>query len=84
MHEGAVCREIVDIVTEAAAVNDITMVYEIVVSVGEYSCVNESQLNFYFDIMKKNTCMEKSYIRLEKDMSITGSTQMYVKTLRGE
>ena len=52
MHEGAVCREIVDIVTEAAAVNDIIKVYEIVVSVGEYSCVNESQLNFYFDIMK--------------------------------
>ena len=36
MHEGTVCREIVDIVSEAAAVNDISAVYEIVVSVGEY------------------------------------------------
>ena len=35
MHEGSVCREIVDIVTEAAALNDITKVYEIVISVGE-------------------------------------------------
>ncbi len=84
MHEGSVCREIVDIVTEAAALNDITKVYEIVVTVGEYSCVNESQLNFYFDVMKKDTCMEQAYIRLEKDMTITGHTQMYVKTFRGE
>ena len=84
MHEGTVCREIVDIVTEAAAENDISAVYEIVVSVGEFSCVNESQLNFYFDIMKKDTILEKAVIRLEKDMSIRGKTQMYVKTFRGE
>ena len=84
MHEGSVCREIVDIVNEAVALNDISKVYEIVVSVGAYSCVNERQLNFYFDIMKKDTCMERAYIRLEKDFSITGATQMYVKTFRGE
>ena len=84
MHEGTVCREIVDIVTEAATENDIYAVYEIVVSVGEFSCVNESQLNFYFDIMKKDTILEKAVIRLEKDMSIRGKTQMYVKTFRGE
>ena len=84
MHEGSVCREIVDIVTEAAALNDITKVYEIVISVGEYSCVNESQLNFYFDVMKRGTCMEEAYIRIEKDVSITGPTQMYVKTFKGE
>ena len=84
MHEGTVCREIVDIVTEAAAVNDISMVYEIVVSVGEYSCVNESQLNFYFDVMKKETIMEEAVIRLEPDDTLTGTSQMYVKTFRGE
>ena len=84
MHEGSVCREIVDIVTEAAALNDITKVYEIVISVGEYSCVNESQLNFYFDVMKRDTCMGEAYIRIEKDVSITGPTQMYVKTFKGE
>ena len=84
MHEGSVCREIVDIVTEAAALNDITKVYEIVISVGEYSCVNESQLNFYFNVRKRDTCMEEAYIRIEKDVSITGPTQMYVKTFKGE
>lgn len=84
MHEGAVCREIVDIVSQSAADNDITRVYEIVVAVGEYSCVNEHQLNFYFDVMKKDTCMEKAVIRLEKDMSLTGPSQMYIKTYRGD
>ena len=84
MHEGAVCREIVDIVTEAAVRNDISRVYEIVVTVGEYSCINESKLNFYFDVMKRDTCLEQAYIRIEKDLSITGRTQMYVKTFRGE
>ena len=84
MHEGAVCREIVDIVTEAAADNGIEKIYEIVVAVGEYSCVNEHQLNFYFDVMKSGTCMENAVIKVIKDMSITGRTQMYVKTFRGE
>ena len=84
MHESTVCREIVDIVTDAAAANDITQVYEVIVSVGEYSCINESQLNFYLDVMAQGTCMEKARIRVEKDLSITGTTQMYIKTFRGE
>lgn len=84
MHEGAVCREIVDIVAEAAVANDITKVYEIVITVGDYSCINESQLNFYFDVMKRDTCMEQAYIKVEKDETITGRTQMYVKTFKGE
>ncbi|MBQ8604777.1 MAG: hydrogenase maturation nickel metallochaperone HypA [Oscillospiraceae bacterium] len=84
MHESAVCREIVDIVSHAAAENDIEKVYEIVVAVGEYSCVNEHQLNFYFDVMNKGTCMEQAIIRLEKDMTLTGPSQMYIRTFRGE
>ncbi len=84
MHEGAVCREIVDIVSRSAVDNDIRKVYEIVVAVGEYSCVNEHQLNFYFDVMSKGTCMESAVIRLEKDITLAGPTQMYIKTYRGE
>lgn len=84
MHEASVCREIVDIVSQAALENDIAQVYEIVLSVGEYSCVNEQQLNFYMDVMAKGTCMEKARIRLEKDFSITGTTQIYVKNFQGE
>lgn len=84
MHEGAVCREIVDIVTEAAIENEIRKIYEIIVSVGPYSCIHEGQLNFYFDVMKKDTMMEDAVILLEKDDNLTGTSQMYVKTFRGE
>ena len=84
MHESAVCREIADIVSQSARENDIKQVYEILLSVGEYSCVNEHQLNFYFDIYSRGTCMENATIRLDKDPSITGRTQMYVKTFRGD
>ncbi len=84
MHEATVCREIMDIISASAAENNILQVFEITVAVGEYSCVNEKQLNFYFDIAKKNTCMENCVIKLEKDLSVTGTTQMYVKTFRGE
>lgn len=84
MHEGTVCREIVDIVTDAAMENEIQKIYEIVISVGPYSCIHEGQLNFYFDVMKKGSMMEDAVIRLEKDDTLTGTSQMYVKTFRGE
>ena len=84
MHEGAVCREIVDIVGNAARANDIKKVYEIVLSVGPYSCVHEGQLNFYFEMLRKGTCMEEAIIYIEKDDSLVGASQMYVKTFKGE
>lgn len=84
MHEGAVCREIVSLVSDAAMENGIQKVYEIVISVGPYSCIHGEQLNFYFDIMKKDTCMDKAVIYLEKDDALSGISQMYLKTIRGE
>ena len=84
MHEGALCREIVDIVSNAAKLNDIKHVYEIILSVGPYSCVHEGQLNFYFEMLREGTCMENAIIHIEKDGSLVGASQMYVKTFRGE
>lgn len=84
MHEGAVCREIVDIIGEAAWQNDIAKVYEIVLAVGPYSCINQSQLNFYFDVIRKGTCMEEAIITVERDEDLSGPSQMYIKTFRGE
>lgn len=84
MHEGAVCREIMDIVTNAAAENNIAKVYEIIVTVGAYSCVNEGQLNFYFNAAKFGTCMSEAVIRVERDESLTGQSQLYVKSIRGD
>lgn len=84
MHEGAVCREIMDIASNAAVMNDITKIYEIVVATGPYSCVMENQLNFYFEICRKGTCMEEAVIRLEQDDSLEGPSQVYVRSIRGD
>lgn len=84
MHEGAVCTEIMDIVTQAAALNGLTKVWEIIVTVGAYSCVNETQLNFYFSIAKPGTCMADAVIRIERDMCLTGASQLFVKSIKGD
>ena len=84
MHEGAVCSEIMDIVTQAAAINGMRRVEEIVLSVGPYSCLHLDQLNFYFDVAKKGTCMEQAVITMERDESYRGVSQMFVKNIRGE
>ncbi len=84
MHEGAVCMEIIDVVSNAAAANDIERVEEIVLSVGPYSCLNAGQLNFYFEVAREGTCMSEASIRMEKDEGLTGAGQMYVKSIRGE
>ena len=84
MHEGTVVREIMNIVSEAAEQNDIQKVYEIVLRVGPYSCLHEHQLNFYFDVLGKGTCMEEAKIIIERDDTIEGTNQMFIKTFRGE
>lgn len=84
MHEGTVCREIMNIVDASAKANDIQKVHEIILAVGPWAGINEQQLNFYFDILRPGTCMSEAVIRVEKDESIRGSSQMYIKTFRGE
>ena len=84
MHEGAVCTEIIDIVSRAAAENDIRKVDEIFIAVGPYSCLNYGQLNFYFEVAREGTCMSEAVIRMERDASLTGVSQMYIRTIRGE
>lgn len=84
MHEGTVVREIMNIVDEAAKANDISKVYEIILRVGPYSCLHEHQLNWYFEILRKDTCMAEAVIKIERDDSIVGTNQMYIKTFKGE
>ena len=84
MHEGAVCSEIMDIVTQVAARNGLSRIEEIILSVGPYSCLHLDQLNFYFEVAKKGTCMEHAVISMERDESYRGLSQMFVKSIRGE
>ncbi|MBR5259939.1 MAG: hydrogenase maturation nickel metallochaperone HypA [Eggerthellaceae bacterium] len=84
MHESVVCQEIVDIVLRAAEANGLTRVDEIVVSAGPYSCLNEAELNFFLLMARVGTCMEDAYITVERDESLVGASQMFVKCIRGE
>ena len=84
MHEGAVCTEIIDIFSRAAAANDIRKVDEIILSVGPYSCLNPGQLNFYFEVAREGTCMAQASILVERDEALTGVSQMYIREIRGE
>lgn len=84
MHEGAVCTEIMEIVQGAAVRNGLQRIDEILLSVGPYSCLNLGQLNIYFEIARKKTCMENAVIKMETDETLTGTRQMFVKSIRGE
>ena len=84
MHEGAVCREIMDITEAAAKANALLKVYEIVVAHGPYSGVQENQLNFYFEIARKGTVMEDAVIRMVLDESLQGTSQIYVRSIKGD
>ena len=84
MHEGAVCREIMGIVSGAARYAGLSKVWEITVGVGPYSCLHEGQLNFYFAIARAGTCMDEAVILLEKDDTLKGASQMVIKNIRGD
>ena len=84
MHEGAVCREIMNIVQDSAKANGIARVHEIVLAVGPWAGINEMQLNFYFDILRRGTSMSEAVIRVEKEEGLNGPSQMYIKNYRGE
>lgn len=84
MHEGVVCTEIMELVTRAARENGLSKVYEILVSAGPYSCVNEGQLNFYLGAARAGTVMEEAVIRVERDERLTGASQLYIKSIKGD
>ncbi len=84
MHEAAVCREIMDVVGKAAEDGGLEKIYEIVIVAGPYSCIQENQLNFYFNITKTGTCMEEGVIRIVRDESLKGPSQIYVRSISGD
>ena len=84
MHEGAVCREIMDIVDRSARENGIRKVHEIVIGVGPWAGIHADQLNFYFDILRRGTSMSEAVIRVEKEEGLNGPSQMYINNYRGE
>ena len=84
MHEGALCREIMDVTARAAKANGLNRVTDILIAAGPYAGIHEGQLNIYFDIAKKDTIMSEAVIRIERDDSLTGIRQMLVRSISGE
>ncbi len=83
MHEEAVCTEIMEIAQRAAERNGMTRIARIAVAAGPHSCLNEQELNFYFHVVQEGTCMEGAWIDVERDESLTGISQMYVRAIEG-
>lgn len=84
MHEGAVCAEIMDVVSAAAVRNGLKRIDEIMLTVGPYAGLQLDQLNVYFNIARENTCMARAFIGMEQDDTITGTRQMFIRSIRGE
>lgn len=83
MHEAAVCTEIMEIAQRVATEHGLAQITDIEIVAGPYSCINEQQLNFYFNVAQQGTCMEGAWIRVERDESLTGISQMFVKGIDG-
>ena len=78
MHEGTVCREILDIAIEAAHNNAITMVK------GINSCIHDDELQFYFDVARKGTIAQEAILIIQTDESLTEYHSEYVKNIEGD
>lgn len=84
MHEGVVCREVLDIALKTAKENDITKLDTIVLVIGAYSCIHERELLFYFDIAKMGTIAEEAVLKIEVDKNLTEYGAEYVKEIQGQ
>ena len=62
MHEGTVCREILDIAIEAAHNNDISKITAITMVKGINSCIHDDELQFYFDVARKGTIAQEAIL----------------------
>ncbi len=84
MHEGTVCREILDIALQAAKENDIEKIYRITMVKGMNSCIHDEELQFYFEVIKKGTIAQDAVLVVECDETITEYHSEYVKNIEGE
>lgn len=84
MHEGALCREIIETVERAAKINGLSKVYEILIVHGPHSAIEEYQLNFYFNVAKIGTVMEEGHIVLQLDEEMQGIRQIVIRSITGD
>jgi len=66
MHEVSVATEICDIVLQACKENYISKVSKVTLELGEFSCIQEEQLQFAFEIIIESTIIEGSSLNIER------------------
>ncbi|MEG1257314.1 hydrogenase maturation nickel metallochaperone HypA [Clostridium sp.] len=66
MHEASVATEICDIVLLACKENYIFKVFKVILELGEFSCIQEEQLQFAFEIIIENTIIEGASLNIER------------------
>ncbi|HDK7169372.1 TPA: hydrogenase maturation nickel metallochaperone HypA [Clostridium botulinum] len=65
MHETAVICEVVDIVLKTAKDNALEKITKVILRIGEFSCVQEDQLKFSYEIICRDTLLEGSDLVIE-------------------
>ncbi|MBE6066471.1 MAG: hydrogenase maturation nickel metallochaperone HypA [Clostridium lundense] len=66
MHEVSVASEILEIVLENANESNIKKVDKIIIQVGEFTCIEESSLQFAFEAMKEKSICENAQLLIKK------------------
>lgn len=84
MHEGTVCREILDIAITAAKNHNVEKISAIYMVKGIHSCIHDGELQFYFEIAKEGTRASEAVLVIEVDEQLTEYHSEYVKSIEGE
>ncbi|WP_186428848.1 hydrogenase maturation nickel metallochaperone HypA [Clostridium sp. BSD9I1] len=66
MHEVSVASEILQIVSENAKESNIKKVDKIILQVGEFTCIEDSLLQFAFEAMKEKGICENAQLFIKK------------------
>lgn len=66
MHEVSVISEVLQIAFETALENNLKKIDKIVLQVGEFSCIENSSLQFAFEAMRRKSICENAELFIKK------------------
>lgn len=58
MHEVSIVHDIIETIKESSRLNNINKVNKVFMKIGEFTCIDESSINFAFEVLSKNTLCE--------------------------
>lgn len=69
MHEISIISYVIDMVEEQCIKNNITKVAKVILQIGEFSCIDNSSIDFIFKEMSSGSCCEGAKLIIEKLLS---------------